>query len=143
MHAVTGEGYSLLWYEGDSEFKEIPWRHGIMYTPPFWMMHQHFNTCNQPARYLACSMGSRRYPFIALRKKSAEGGGSISIQDGGRQIEYLDQDPRVHRKWLEAIAANGVESEMGDIFDEDAIRALGPEALTGVIQMPKSTGPAV
>ena len=142
VHAVTGEGYSLLWYEGDSEFKQIPWRHGIMYTPPFWMLHQHFNTCGAPARYLACSLGSRRYPFISLRKKSAEGGGSISIQDGGRQIEYLDQDPRVHRKWLEAIAASGVASEMGDIFDEDAIMALGPEALTGVISTPRSTGPA-
>lgn len=142
VHAVTGEGYSLLWYEGDSEFKQIPWRHGIMYTPPFWMLHQHFNTCDTPARYLACSLGSRRYPFISLRKKSAEGGGSISIQDGGRQIEYLDQDPRVHRKWLEAIAASGVASEMGDIFDEDAIMALAPEALTGVISTPRSTGPA-
>jgi oxalate decarboxylase/phosphoglucose isomerase-like protein (cupin superfamily) len=143
VHAVTGEGYSLLWYEGDSEFKEIPWRHGVMYTPPFWMLHQHFNTCDTPARYLACSLGSRRYLFISLRKKSAEGGGSVAIQDGGRQIEYLDQDPRVHRKWLEAIAANGVESEMGDIFDEDAIRALDPESLTGEIKMPRSVGPAV
>ncbi len=143
VHAVTGEGYSLLWHEGDSEFKEIPWRHGIMYTPPFWMFHQHFNTCNEPARYLACSLGSRRYPFISLRKKSAEGGGSIRIQDGGRQIEYADQDPRIHRKWLEAIAANGVESQMGDLFDEDAIMALGDDDLTGVIQTPASIGPAV
>ncbi|HSR55689.1 MAG TPA: hypothetical protein VLN73_05585 [Alphaproteobacteria bacterium] len=143
VHAVTGEGYSLLWYEGDSEFKEIPWRHGIMYTPPFWMFHQHFNTGDAPARYLACSLGSRRYPFISLRRKSAEGGGATSIQDGGRQIEYEDQDPRIHRKWLEAIAENGVTSEMGDVFDEDAIMALDPKTLTGVIQQPRSIGPAV
>lgn len=143
VHAVSGEGYSLLWHEGESEFKEIPWRHGIMYTPPFWMFHQHFNTCDEPARYLACSLGSRRYPFISLRKKSAEGGGSVSVQQGGRQIEYLDQDPRVHRKWLEAIANNGVKSEMGDIFDEDEIMALAPDKLTGVIQTPQSIGPAV
>jgi oxalate decarboxylase/phosphoglucose isomerase-like protein (cupin superfamily) len=143
VHAVTGEGYSLLWYEGDSEFKEIPWRHGIMYTPPFWMFHQHFNTCDAPARYLACSLGSRRYPFISLRRKSAEGGGATSIQDGGRQIEYEDQDPRIHRKWLEAIAENGVPSEMGDVFDEEAIMALDPKSLSGVIQQPRSIGPAV
>ena len=143
VHAVTGEGYSLLWYEGDSEFKEIPWRHGVMYAPPFWMMHQHFNTCPEPARYLACSLGSRRYPFISFRKVSAEGGGSTSIQDGGRQIEYLDQDPRLHRKWLEAIKANGVKSQMGDIFDEPAILALDPKTLTGPIKMPRSIGPAI
>jgi len=142
VHAVDGEGYSLLWYEGDSEFKEFPWKHGFMYTPPFWMFHQHFNTCGKPARYLACSLGSRRYPFISLRKKSAEGGGSTSIQNGGRQIEYEDQDPRIHRKWLEAMAVSGVPSEMGDIFDEPAIMAIPKEKLTGVIQQPRSIGPA-
>ena len=112
-------------------------------TPPFWMLHQHFNTCDKPARYLACSLGSRRYPFISLRRKSAEGMGSTSIQQGGRQIEYLDQDPRIHRKWLEAMAENGVASKMGDVFDEPAIMALPKEKLTGVIQMPRSIGPAI
>ena len=143
VHAIDGEGYSLLWHEGDSEFKEFPWKHGFMYTPPFWMFHQHFNTCDRPARYLACSLGSRRYPFISLRKKSAEGGGSTSIQNGGRQIEYEDQDPRIHRKWLEAMMANGVPSDMGDTFDEPAIMALPQDKLTGVIQQPRSIGPAV
>jgi oxalate decarboxylase/phosphoglucose isomerase-like protein (cupin superfamily) len=143
VHAVDGEGYTLLWYEGDSEFREVPWRHGTMYTPPFWMFHQHFNTGPKPARYLACGMGSRRYPFIALRKRSAEGGGSIPIQKGGRQIEYEDQDPRIHRRWLEAIKKNGVASRMGDILDEPAILALKPTDLTGVIRQPRSIGPVV
>jgi oxalate decarboxylase/phosphoglucose isomerase-like protein (cupin superfamily) len=143
VHAVDGEGYTLLWFEGDQEFKEFPWKHGFMYTPPFWMFHQHFNTCDKPSRYLACSMGSRRYPFIALRKVSAEGGGSTSIQNGGRQVEYEDQDPRVHRKWLDAIAANGVDSQMGDVFDEDKIRAIPEEELTGAIYTPQSIGPAI
>ena len=39
-----------------------------------------------------------------------------------------DQDPRIHRKWLDAIAKTGVASEMGDIFDEPAILALSEEA---------------
>ena len=143
VHAVDGEGYTLLWHEGDSEFKEFPWKHGFMYTPPFWMFHQHFNTCDHPARYLACSLGSRRYPFISLRRRSAEGGGSISIQQGGRQIEYEDQDPRIHRKWLEAIALTGVKSDMSELFDEKKIMALKPEDLTGVISTPRSIGPAI
>jgi oxalate decarboxylase/phosphoglucose isomerase-like protein (cupin superfamily) len=143
VHAVDGEGYSLLWYEGDCEFKEFPWRHGFMYTPPFWMFHQHFNTCDKPARYVACSLGSRRYPFISLRRKSSEGGGSVSVQQGGRQIEYEDQDPRIHRKWLDAIAKMGVASQMGDTFDEPAIMALPESAMAGVIQTPKSIGPAI
>ena len=143
VHAVDGEGYSLLWFEGDEVFKEFPWRHGFMYTPPFWMFHQHFNTAPKPARYVACSLGSRRYPFIALRRRSAEGGGMVSIQQGGRQIEYEDQDPRVHRKWLEALQATGVRSQMGDVFDEAAIMALPASALEGPIRTPKSIGPAI
>jgi uncharacterized RmlC-like cupin family protein len=136
VHAVSGEGYSILWYDGDSEFVEIPWRHGIMYTPPFWMFHQHFNTLNQPARYFAGSLGSRRYPILGLRRRGAQGLAKLSVTKGGRQVEYEDQDPRIHRKWLDAIAKNGVKSEMGDIFDEAAIRALPPEKLTGKIHMP-------
>lgn len=142
VHAVDGVGYSLLWYEGDSEFVEIPWKHGFMYTPPFWMYHQHFNTGDTPARYVACSLGSRRYPFIALRRKSAEGGGATSVKKGGRQIEYEDQDPRVHRKFVEELQKAGVPSQMGDIFDEKAILALPEEELTGVIKTPVSVGPA-
>jgi len=141
VHAIDGEGYTLLWYEGESAFKEIPWRHGVMYTPPFWMFHQHFNTAPEPARYLACSLGSRRYPFVSLRRESAKGMGSISVQQGGRQIEYEDQDPRIHRKWLEAIRDNGIASRMGDVFDESAILALPEESLTGAIRSPRSTGP--
>ena len=143
VHAVDGEGYTLLWYEGDSDFRQFPWRHGFMYTPPFWMFHQHFNTGDKPARYLACSLGSRRYPFIALRRRSAEGGGMISVQQGGRQIEYEDQDPRIHRKWLEAIKKSEVVSKMGDVFDEQTIMRLSPNEMAGPIRTPKSIGPAI
>jgi mannose-6-phosphate isomerase-like protein (cupin superfamily) len=143
VHAVDGKGFSLLWYEGDSEFKRFPWRHGFMYSPPFWMFHQHFNTGPQPARYVACSLGSRKYPFLALRRKSAEGSGAVSVAQGGRQIEYEDQDPRVHRMFLHALQESGVASQMGDFFDEPKIMALPEAELTGVIRTPVSTGPAV
>jgi oxalate decarboxylase/phosphoglucose isomerase-like protein (cupin superfamily) len=143
VHAVDGEGYTLLWYEGDAEFRRFPWRHGFMYSPPFWMFHQHFNTGADPARYLACSLGSRKYPFLALRRKSAEGSGAVSVSQGGRQVEYEDQDPRVHRMFLEALRESGVASQMGDFFDEAAILALPDSELTGVIRTPATTGPAI
>jgi hypothetical protein len=88
-------------------------------------------------------LGSRRYPFISLRRKSAEGAGSKSLQDGGRQLEYEDQDPRIHYKWLQELATTGVPSEMGEIFDEKAIAKLPASELQGVIKMPKSSGLAV
>lgn len=143
VHAVDGEGYTLLWYEADQEFVRIPWQHGYMYTPPFWMFHQHFNTCSQPARYLACSLGSRRYPFLALRRRSAEGQGAVSVSQGGRQVEYEEQDPRVHRMFLEALARSGVASDMGEIFDEDKILAIPTHEMTGPISTPRTHGPAI
>ena len=142
VHAVTGIGYSLLWYEGDDKFVEIPWRHGVMYAPPHWMYHQHFNTGPERARYLACGLGSRRYPLSSLRKKSGAGAGQVSVKKGGRQIEFEDQDPRIHRKWLEEIARQGVKSEMGDVFDEPALMKLDMSKHTGVIKTPVSTGPS-
>jgi hypothetical protein len=142
VHAVTGVGYSLLWYEGDDKFVEIPWRHGVMYAPPHWMYHQHFNTGPERARYLACGLGSRRYPLSSLRKKSGAGAGQVSVKKGGRQIEFEDQDPRIHRKWLEEIARQGVKSEMGDVFDEPELMKLDMKKYTGVIKTPVSIGPS-
>ncbi len=124
MHvfAVTGSGYSLFWYEGEQDFKHVPWRHGVMYAPPLLMFHQHFNTAPEPARYLAIGIGSRRYPFIAMRREAVEGA-EMSTKDGGWQIEYADQDPRIHELWLKEIAAIGGVSDMGKFIDETAYKS--------------------
>jgi hypothetical protein len=58
-------------------------------------------------------------------------------------LEYQDQDPRIHYKWLQELKATGVASEMGEIFDEPSIAQLNIDDFKGVIQMPKSTGLAV
>jgi hypothetical protein len=33
---------------------------------------------------------------------------STSVKKGGNQIEYADQDPRIHALWLEEMAKNGI-----------------------------------
>ena len=120
---VHGSGYSLLWYEGDEDFHRVEWRHGMIFAPPNQMFHQHFDTSAHPARYLAIGLGSKRYPVIQRRREGSENNRSdVSIKKGGRQIEYEDQDPRIHRLWLGEIAKTGVESKMGEFFDEDAMR---------------------
>ncbi|MEE8516742.1 MAG: hypothetical protein V3T02_08910, partial [Alphaproteobacteria bacterium] len=119
---VHGSGYSLLWYEGDEDFKRVEWRHGMIFAPPDQMFHQHLDTSPAPARYLAVGLGSKRYPVIQVRRVGSEGQRSdVSIKQGGRQIEYEDQDPRVHRLYLEELRKTGVDSGMGNIFDEAAI----------------------
>lgn len=118
---VTGTGYSLLWYEKDAEFRRVDWKHGTVFAPPDQMFHQHFNASPTPARYLATAFGSLRHPFTDSKRKSLTGAGSgglkqggvaISVKEGGDQIEFEDQSPRIHALYLEETRKAGVEVKM-------------------------------
>lgn len=117
VYNVTGTGYSLLWYEDNEDFERVDWRHGVVFAPPDGMYHQHYNTGSEPARYLAVALGSLRYPFTTAKRQLFEGV-DVSVRDGGAQIEYEHQDPRIHKLYLEELATNGVHSGMGEYFDE-------------------------
>jgi hypothetical protein len=39
-------------------------------------------------------------------------GMDVSIKDGGRQVEYEDQDPRIQRMFAEALAQSGISPRM-------------------------------
>jgi uncharacterized RmlC-like cupin family protein len=117
VFAVTGHGYSLLWYEGDKDFVRVDWQHGVVFAPPDQMFHQHFNTSPDPARYLAIAFGSLRYPFTE-QKRHVFTGMDVSVRDGGCQIEYEHQDKRIHRIYLEELAKYGVQSKMAKFIDE-------------------------
>jgi hypothetical protein len=41
---------------------------------------------------------------------------STSTKEGGDQIEYEDQDPRIHAIWLAELAKHGLTSKMGRFF---------------------------
>ena len=66
-------------------------------------------------------MGSHRYPVLGHKLKLKQAP-DASVQEGGSQINYEDQDPRIHEIWLRELAAAGVASRMGKYFDEDRIR---------------------
>ena len=117
VSCVTGTGYSLLWYEDDQDFVRVDWKHGVVFAPPDGMYHQHFNTSPQPARYLAIALGGLRYPLSA-EKRAVFMGMDVNVRDGGAQIEYEDQDRRIHKIFLEEIHQNGAESRMGEYLDE-------------------------
>ena len=112
---VTGHGYSLLWYEGDEDFVRVDWKHGSVYAPPDMMFHQHFNTSPEPARYLAVAFGGLRYPFSEDKRKTFTGM-DVSVKDGGRQIEYEDQDPRIHPLYVEELRKHGIEPRMDEVL---------------------------
>jgi len=119
FHVLTlkGQGYSLFWREGDKDFIRIDWKPGVVFAPVDQIFHQHFNTSRYPARYLALAMGSLRYPFTA-QKRQVFLGVDQDVKTGGAQIEYKDQDPRIHKLYLQELAKNGVTSGMGDYIDE-------------------------
>ena len=64
------------------------------------------------ARYLATAYGSLRYPFTEGKRAALFGGVSTSVKKGGNQIEYTDQDPRIHELFVQETAKNGVEVRM-------------------------------
>ena len=112
----TGGGYSLLWHE-DEEFVRVDWEHGTVFAPPDMMFHQHFNTAPHPSRYLAIACGGLRYPTMA-EKRAVFSGMDVDVKKGGAQIEYGDQDPRIHEIFLKEIKKSGAESRMADLIDE-------------------------
>jgi gentisate 1,2-dioxygenase len=114
VFAVNGRGYSLLWYEGDADLRRVDWRHGVVFSPADQMFHQHFNTSPEPARYLATAMGSARYPFTE-QQRSAFLRTETDLKAGGIQIEYPDQDPRIHRLYVSELERSHVALDMDGI----------------------------
>lgn len=116
---VTGQGFSLMWYEREQDFRRIDWKHGVVLAPGDRQFHQHFNAGPRPARYLATAFGGLRYPTTSANRVSLIGAKegdkpavSKSVKEGGDQIEYEDQDPRIHRLWLEQMRRNNAEPRM-------------------------------
>jgi gentisate 1,2-dioxygenase len=92
---LSGAGYSLYWYDGQ-EPERVDWKYGLVHSPDDGMWHQHFNVSNEPARYMAATLGSIRYPYT--NAKLASWGRSYT--PGQDQIEYEDEDPRIRSEFL-------------------------------------------
>ncbi|MDX6397793.1 MAG: hypothetical protein QOJ43_1201 [Gaiellaceae bacterium] len=108
---LKGQGFSLMWPEGADDFVDIPWGPLSMFVPPGNWWHQHFNTGTTPGRYLAVRWGGAKWK---LSKYLDIQGVDKSVREGGNQIEYEDQDPRVHRAFVERAEANGVQVQMDE-----------------------------
>jgi hypothetical protein len=114
IYIISGEGYSLLWYEGDKDLVRVDWKPGWVFAPPDMMFHQHFNTGEHPVRYIAFTQGSVRYPMTEhMRRVYAKV--DVDAKKGGNQIEYKDQDPRIQQIYAAELAKRGLTTKMDQL----------------------------
>jgi oxalate decarboxylase/phosphoglucose isomerase-like protein (cupin superfamily) len=110
---LGGEGYSLMWPEGD-EPRRYDWQVGAMIVPPNMWLHQHFNTGTVPARYLAF-----KHEGVAIRNAQGVPKAWISRRNGGDQIDYADEQPAIRRQFTEALARHGLASRMERAYEAE------------------------
>jgi oxalate decarboxylase/phosphoglucose isomerase-like protein (cupin superfamily) len=110
---MSGEGYSLMWPEGE-EPKRYEWKEGSMIVPPNLWFHQHFNTGDGPARYLAFKAEG-----VAIRNAQGVPKSWISKRLGGDQIDYADESPRIRQWFTEALKKKGLESRMDKAYQAE------------------------
>jgi quercetin dioxygenase-like cupin family protein len=106
---LDGVGFSLLWREGDADWEKCDWKPGAVVVPPENWFHEHFNSGGSPARYLALRFTGRKY-----NQRAAFHGGEadVSVKFGGAQIEYEDEDRRIHELFERDLASNGAVCRM-------------------------------
>jgi oxalate decarboxylase/phosphoglucose isomerase-like protein (cupin superfamily) len=108
---LAGSGYSLLWDKSFDDRVRVDWHRHSVFVPPNMWWHQHFNTGASPARYLAIRYGSSKHRF-----DHSHDGVTTDRRAGGSQLEYDEQDPRVHELFREECRANGVSVDEARIF---------------------------
>jgi quercetin dioxygenase-like cupin family protein/oxalate decarboxylase/phosphoglucose isomerase-like protein (cupin superfamily) len=84
---LNGRGFSLAGKEGlkDSEAVKVDWKAGSVVSPPYFWYHQHFNTGDTKARYLAITEGD--FPK------------RLGIPLEVEQIEANHEDPEIRKRF--------------------------------------------
>ncbi len=118
---LSGEGYSLMWPEGE-EPRRYDWQVGSMIVPPNKWFHQHFNSGKTPARYLAF-----KHEVALIRNSQGVPTAWISRRVGGEQIDYADETPQVRNMFAEALAKHGIDPAMDDAYAKE-LDDLPPKA---------------
>jgi oxalate decarboxylase/phosphoglucose isomerase-like protein (cupin superfamily) len=118
---LSGEGYSLMWPEGE-EPRRYEWGPGSMIVPPNMWFHQHFNSGTEPARYLAF-----KHEVVSIRNAQGVPKAWISQRIGGDQIDYADESHTVRDTFVKALAENGLDPQMDDFYEAE-LSDLPPKA---------------
>src|SRR5947207_3022628 len=120
----SGEGYSLMWPEGD-EPRRYDWEVGTLIVPPNMWFHQHFNSGTAPARYLAF-----KHEVVSIRNAQGVPKAWISRRIGGDQIDYADEKPLVRTMFADELAKRGLTPRMDQAYTQE-LADLPPLAKAG------------
>ncbi len=118
---LSGEGYSLMWPEGE-EPRRYEWQVGSLIVPPNKWFHQHFNSSPTPARYLAF-----KHEVALIRNSQGVPTAWISRRVGGEQIDYADEDPKIRSTFTDALGKHGLAPRMEDAYKKE-LEDLPPKA---------------
>jgi oxalate decarboxylase/phosphoglucose isomerase-like protein (cupin superfamily) len=110
---LTGEGFSLMWPEGE-EPQRYDWQVGTLIVPPNKWFHQHFNTGPTPARYLAF-----KHEVALIRNAQGVPTAWISRRIGGDQIDYADERPEIRGLFAQELAKHGMQPRMEDTYQAE------------------------
>ncbi len=111
---LDGNGFSMLWRDGDDEMKKCDWRPGAVVVPPDNWFHQHFNTGTTPARYLAF-----KHEVVSIRNAQGVPKAWISRRIGGDQIDYADEAPLVRKIFSDELAKHGLTPRMDQAYAQE------------------------
>ena len=120
---LSGEGYSLMWPEGE-EPKRYDWEVGTLIVPPNMWFHQHFNSGTTPSRYLAL-----KHEVVSIRNAQGVPKAWISRRVGGDQIDYADEQPMIRKIFSDELAKHGMTPRMDQAYAQE-LADLPPLAKT-------------
>ena len=114
LFILGGQGFSLIWQEGEERIK-CDWQAGSLFMSGAgggaWF-HQHFNSGPEPVRYLAMGQRTDGSFKFGSTEPTALNFADVSINEGGIQVEYEDEDPEIHRIFEAELASHGAACEM-------------------------------
>jgi oxalate decarboxylase/phosphoglucose isomerase-like protein (cupin superfamily) len=122
---LSGEGYSLMWPEGE-EPRRFDWEVGTLIVPPNRWFHQHFNIGTTQARYLAF-----KHEAVAIRNPQGVPKAWISRRLGGDQIDYADETPVVRKMFTDELAKNGLAPRMDQAYGQELDDLPAPATKAG------------
>lgn len=99
---LSGEGYSLMWPEGQEKVV-CPWQEGSAIVPPSDWFHHHFVLSSSSARMLALHR-SRLHPGL----------GDNVVDYEKNEIQYWQEDPSIRSMFEQKLAERGMASRMPD-----------------------------